>query len=48
MAHRHLILAYVMTCLIQLGYAGFLGLKWRAVRRLEREQPGYGTAPGAD
>jgi hypothetical protein len=48
MAHRHLILAYVMTCAIQLGYAGFLGMKWRALRRLEREQPGYGTPPGSN
>ena len=36
MAHRHLILAYVMTCVIQLGYVGFLGLKWRREKRAGR------------
>jgi hypothetical protein len=25
MAHRHLILAYVFTILVQLGYAGWVG-----------------------
>lgn len=29
MAHRHLVLAYVITWTLQLGYLGFLGLKWR-------------------
>jgi hypothetical protein len=32
MAHRHLVLAYVLTWVLQLGYVGFLGLKWRAGR----------------
>jgi hypothetical protein len=36
MAHRHLVLAYVLTWVLQLGYAGFLGLKWRAEKRAER------------
>jgi hypothetical protein len=45
MAHRHLILAYTLTCVLQLGYAAFLGVKWRMVRKMEREQPGYGSQP---
>lgn len=45
MAHQHLVLAYALTCVLQLGYAAFLGVKWRKVRRMEREQPGYGKAP---
>lgn len=36
MAHRHLILAYVLTWALQLGYAGFLGLKWWAEKRADR------------
>lgn len=39
MAHRHLVLAYVVTFVIQFGYLGWLGLKNRAVRALEREFP---------
>jgi hypothetical protein len=41
MAHRHLILAYVITILGQLGYAGWVGLKDRQTRKLEREFPPY-------
>jgi hypothetical protein len=41
MAHRHLVLAYVITILGQLGYAGWVALKYRAVRKLEREFPPY-------
>jgi hypothetical protein len=41
MAHRHLILAYVFTILVQLGYAGWVGLKYWETRKLEREFPPY-------
>jgi hypothetical protein len=33
MAHRHLILAYVLTWVLQLGYVGFLAVKWRNEKR---------------
>ena len=33
MAHRHLVLAYVLTWAIQVGYLGVLVAKWRAVKR---------------
>ena len=33
MAHRHLILAYALTWVIQLGYVGVLAVKWRAAKR---------------
>ncbi len=36
MAHRHLVLAYVLTWALQLGYAGVLAYKWRNVRRAPR------------
>jgi hypothetical protein len=42
MAHRHLILAYVAAVVIQLGYLGWVGLKYRALRALERVSPVYG------
>ncbi len=45
MAHRHLVLAYVITIAFQLGYAGWIGLKYRAMRKLEREFPPYPAAP---
>jgi hydroxypyruvate isomerase len=45
MAHRHLVLAYVLTILVQLGYAGWVGLKYMAVRKLEREFPPYPSTP---
>jgi hypothetical protein len=41
MAHRHLILAYVFTIVGQLAYAGWVALKYRAMRKLEREFPPY-------
>jgi hypothetical protein len=41
MAHRHLILAYVITIVGQLAYAGWVGLKYRSMRRLERQFPPY-------
>jgi hypothetical protein len=43
MAHRHLILAYVAVYIIQLGYLGWIGLKYRALRSLERESPEYSS-----
>jgi hypothetical protein len=30
MFHRHLVLAYAVTWVIQLGYLAYVGLKWRA------------------
>lgn len=36
MAHRHLILAYVLTWVLQLGYVGFLAMKWRSAKRADR------------
>lgn len=36
MAHRHLILAYVLTWVLQLGYVGFLGFKWHREKRAAR------------
>lgn len=33
MAHQHLVLAYVLTWALQLGYVGFLAVKWRSERR---------------
>jgi hypothetical protein len=36
MAHRHLVLAYVITWALQLGYLGLLGLKWRQEKRSSR------------
>ena len=41
MAHRHLILAYAFALVFQFGYLGWIGLKYRALRRLEREFPAY-------
>ena len=41
MAHRHLVLAYVITIVVQLGYAGWIGLKYRSMRKLERQFPPY-------
>ncbi|MFY9938680.1 MAG: hypothetical protein WAK33_17495 [Silvibacterium sp.] len=29
MFHRHLVLAYVATWVIQLGYLAYVGAKWR-------------------
>jgi hypothetical protein len=36
MAHRHLILAYALTWVLQLGYVGFLAVKWRNEKRAGR------------
>jgi hypothetical protein len=36
MAHRHLVLAYVLTWVLQLGYVGFLAMKWRSEKRGDR------------
>lgn len=33
MAHQHLVLAYVLTWVLQLGYVGFLGFKWSSEKR---------------
>jgi hypothetical protein len=41
MAHRHLILAYAFTIAGQLAYAGWVALKYQAVRKLERQFPPY-------
>jgi hypothetical protein len=41
MAHRHLVLAYVAAAVIHLSYLGWVGLKYRAMRALEREFPAY-------
>ena len=38
MAHRHLILAYVLTWVLQLSYVGFLAVKWRSEKRADRSQ----------
>jgi hypothetical protein len=38
MAHRHLVLAYVLTWVLQLGYVGFLAIKWRAEKRADRSR----------
>jgi hypothetical protein len=33
----------VITIAVQLGYAGWVGLKYRVMRKLEREFPPYPT-----
>ena len=38
MAHRHLILAYVLTWVLQLGYVGFLAVKWQREKRAGESQ----------
>jgi hypothetical protein len=38
MAHRHLILAYAVTWVIQLSYLARLGLKWKAQKKLAAQQ----------
>jgi hypothetical protein len=35
MAHHHLILGYVITWGVHLGYLVYLGLKWRGLQRRE-------------
>ncbi|HVJ07623.1 MAG TPA: hypothetical protein VM554_04520 [Acidisarcina sp.] len=41
MAHQHLVIAYVITWVIQLGYLSWVGLKWAAVRKDEKRTPAY-------
>jgi hypothetical protein len=36
MAHRHLVLAYVITWVLQFGYVGILAVKWRQEKRSRR------------
>ena len=36
MAHRHLILAYALTWVLQLSYVGYLAVKWRSEKRANR------------
>lgn len=38
MAQRHLVIAYAITWVIQLGYLAFLGLKWRSQKRTAAQQ----------
>jgi hypothetical protein len=45
MEHRHLILAYAITILGQLAYAGWVSLKYRQMRKLERDFPPYPASP---
>jgi hypothetical protein len=45
MEHRHLVLAYVITILGQLAYAGWVSLKYQQTRKLEREFPPYPSQP---
>ncbi len=33
MFHRHLVLAYTVTWVIQLSYLAYVGLKWRSGRQ---------------
>lgn len=33
MAHRHLILAYALTWVLQLSYVGYLAVKWRSEKQ---------------
>jgi hypothetical protein len=33
MFHRHLVLAYAFTWVLQLGYLAFVGLRWWRIRR---------------
>jgi|GEM_PF-1311405 hypothetical protein len=36
MEHRHLILAYTVTWAVQLGYAGWVCLRWLKLKREEK------------
>ena len=42
MSHRHLVLAYVATWVIQLSYCGLLTAKWMRLRRTAAQYPTYG------
>ncbi len=35
--HQFTVAAYVVTWVIQLGYLAYVGLKWRAEKRAERQ-----------
>ena len=37
MFHRHLVLAYVVTWVLQLGYLAYAAAKWRHARKVGRE-----------
>ena len=39
LGHHHLIAAYCFTWGLQLAYLGYIGLKWLAVSKAERQQP---------
>lgn len=41
MSHRNLIIAYIVTWVIQLSYGGFLAVKWFDLRRAEKLYPTY-------
>jgi hypothetical protein len=41
LAHNHLIAAYVVTWVLQLGYVGWIASKWLSVRRQEKQLPSY-------
>lgn len=45
MAHRHLVLAYILTIVVQLSYAGWVAWQDRGTRKLEREFPAYPLPP---
>lgn len=36
MAQQHLVLAYIVTWVLQLGYVAWIGLKWAKVKRAEK------------
>lgn len=36
--HQFVVAAYVITWALQLGYLGWLGMKWRAEKRIARER----------
>jgi hypothetical protein len=38
--HQFTVAAYVITWVIQLGYLGYVALKWRAEKRAERLNAG--------
>jgi len=38
--HQFTVAAYVVTWVIQLGYLAYVGLKWRAEKRTERQNSG--------
>jgi hypothetical protein len=34
--HRHLVAAYTVTWVFHLAYLGYVGLKWRQAKRMDR------------